>query len=181
MRASLRSLLLIGMRGAGKSAAGQAAATQIQSEFIDLDDHALSLCGAASIAKVFASAGGDARWRDAERKALEQAIADAASPCIIAVGAGAPLHAPTAGILRHARLAGWRVVHLRTSPATCAARIAADPAGRPSITGTGIVGEVASLHAQRTPTYESLSDIEVNGEAGLDQVARSIARAASDS
>jgi shikimate kinase len=181
MRACLRGLLLIGMRGAGKSAAGQAAATQTQSEFIDLDERALSLCGAASVAEVFASAGGEARWRAAERKALEQAIASAASPRIIAVGAGAPLHPPTAGILRHARLAGWRIVHLRTSPATCAARIAADPAGRPSITGSGIVEEIASLHAQRTPTYESLSDVDVDGEARLDQVARSIARAASDS
>jgi shikimate kinase len=169
------------MRGAGKSAAGRAAAIQIQSEFIDLDERALSLCGAASVAGAFASAGGEGRWRDAECAALAQAIAAAASPCIIAVGAGAPLHAPTADVLRNAKLTGWRVVHVRTSPATCAARIGADPAGRPAITGRGLVEEIALLHAQRTPTYESLGDIAVDGDAQLDQVARSIARAASDS
>jgi shikimate kinase len=177
----LRGLLLIGMRGAGKSAAGRAAAIQIQSEFIDLDERALSLCAAASVAEVFVSVGGEARWRDAECTALAQAIAAAASPCIIAVGAGAPLYAPTADALRHARLTGWRVVHVRASPATCAARIGADPAGRPSITGSGVAEEIALLHAQRTPTYESLSDIAVDGDGNLDQVARSIARAASDS
>lgn len=181
MRATLRGLLLIGMRGAGKSAAGRAAAIQIQSEFIDLDERALPLCGAATVAAAFASAGGEARWRDAECKALTQAIADASSPCIIAVGAGAPLHAPTAEVLHQAKLSGWRIVHVRALPGTCAARIGADPAGRPSVTGSGIAEEIALLHAQRTPTYESLSDIAVDGDGHLDQVARSIARAASDS
>jgi shikimate kinase len=181
MRESLRGLLLIGMRGAGKSAAGRAAATLTSTPFIDLDDRALSRCGAASVEEVFASPGGDARWRLAELEVLAQAIAECRSPCIIAVGAGAPLHPQTADALRQARSLGWRIVHVRASSETCAARVGADPAGRPSITGSGIVGEIASLHAQRTPVYESLQDIAVDGEPGIDQVARSIARAASDS
>lgn len=179
MRASLRGLLLVGMRGAGKSAAGRAAAIQTNWAFIDLDERALSLCGDGAVASVFASPGGQARWRDAERDALEWIVEGAAAPCIVAVGAGAPQHAPTADVIRGARQGGWRVVHVRASPETCAARLAADPAGRPSVTGAGLVEEIAALHAARTPAYESLCDLAVDGDRGLAEVALSIARAAS--
>lgn len=181
MRASLRGLLLVGMRGAGKSAAGRAAALQAKWAFIDLDERALSLCGDAAVASVFAHPGGAARWRAAERDALAQAIAGAASPSIIAVGAGAPEYGPTAEAIRVARAQGWRVVHVRCAPEVCAARLAADPAGRPSITGEGLVSEIAALHAQRTPVYESLCDLVVDGDRALADVALSIARAASNS
>lgn len=181
MRASLRGLLLVGMRGAGKSAAGRAAAIQTNWAFVDLDERALSLCGDGSAASVFAKPGGAARWRAAEHDALAQALAGAASPCIIAVGAGAPGHGPTADAIRGARPQGWRVVHVRCPPEVCAARLAADPAGRPSITGEGLVSEIAALHAQRTPTYESLCDLAVDGDRPLADVALSIARAARDS
>ena len=179
MRASLRGLLLVGMRGAGKSAAGRAAAIQTNWAFIDLDERALSLCGDATVASVFAGPGGAARWRAAERDALEQIVDGAATPCIVAVGAGAPEHAPSANMIRHAQAVGWRVVHVRCSPKTCAARLAADPAGRPSITGAGLLEEIAALHAQRTPAYESLCDLAVDGDRALADVAFSIARAAS--
>lgn len=179
MRASLRGLLLVGMRGAGKSAAGRAAAIQTNWAFIDLDERALSLCGDSSVASVFASSGGVNRWRDAERDALAQLVDGASSPCIVAVGAGAPEHTPTAAIIRHARSRGWRIVHVRCSPHACAARLAADPAGRPSVTGTGLVDEIAALHARRTPIYESLCDFVVDGDRALAEVALSIARAAS--
>lgn len=181
MRASLRGLLLVGMRGAGKSAAGRAAAIQTNWAFIDLDERALSLCGDSSVASVFAQPGGASRWRAAERDALAQAIAGAASPSIIAVGAGAPEHAPTADAMRTARQQGWRVVHVRCSPEVCAARLSADPAGRPAITGEGLIGEIAALHARRTPVYESLCDLDVDGARALADVALSIARAASSS
>ena len=181
MRASLRGLLLVGMRGAGKSAAGRAAAIQTSWAFIDLDERALSLCGDATVASVFGQPGGEARWRAAERDALEQAIAVAESPCIIAVGAGAPGHGPTADAIRGARPQGWRVVHVRCPPEVCAARLAADPAGRPSITGEGLISEIAALHAERTPLYESLCDLAVDGDRALADVALSIARAASRS
>ncbi len=179
MRASLRGLLLVGMRGAGKSAAGRAAAIQTNWAFIDLDERALSLCGDVTVASVFSGPGGAARWRIAERDALEQLVDGAATPCIVAVGAGAPEHAPTADIIRRSRSAGWRVVHVRCSPQACAARLAADPAGRPSVTGAGLVEEIAALHATRTPTYESLCDLAVDGDRALAEVALSIARAAS--
>lgn len=178
MRASLRGLLLVGMRGAGKSVAGRAAATHTNLAFVDLDERALSLCGDVTVASVFAGPGGAARWREAERVALGQIVASPHGPCIVAVGAGAPDHVPTADIIRRARSGGWRVVHVRCSPQVCAARLAADPAGRPSVTGTGLVEEIAALHAKRTPTYESLCDLAVDGERALADVALSIARAA---
>ena len=181
MRASVRGLLLIGMRGAGKSAAGRAAAIQTNWAFTDLDELALSRCGDAAVATVFAAPGGEARWRAAERDALEQAIESATRPCIVAVGAGAVDHGPTADVIRRARTAGWRVVHVRCAPQVCAARIGADPQGRPSITGAALTDEIAALHATRTPAYESLCDRAVDGECALAEVARSIARAASDS
>jgi shikimate kinase len=179
MRASLRGLLLVGMRGAGKSAAGRAAAFQANLEFIDLDERALSLCGDESVASVFAGPDGQARWRAAEHDALEQLVSRTDAPCIIAVGAGAPAHGPTAEVIRCAKSDGWRVLHVRCSPDACAGRIAADPAGRPSISGTGLVEEIAALHAQREPVYESLCDLAVDGERPLPEVALSIARAAS--
>ncbi|MBU3729051.1 MAG: hypothetical protein FGM37_07365 [Phycisphaerales bacterium] len=181
MGASLRGLLLVGMRGAGKSAAGRVAAIQANWAFVDLDEIALSLCGAATVAGVFAQPDGAARWRAAERDALESATSGAGCPRIVAIGAGAPEHPPTAGAILAARARGWRVVHVQASALACAARIAADPAGRPSITGSGLAEEIAALHARRTPIYESICDLTVDGDLALTEVARSIARAASDS
>ena len=181
MRASLRGLLLVGMRGAGKSAAGRAAAIQTDWAFVDLDERALSLCGAASVAAAFAGPDGPTRWRAAERDALDAELGCGHEPRIIAVGAGAPEHAPTAALIRSASRDGWRVVHVRCTPEVCAARLTADPAGRPSITGAGVAQEIAALHARRTPIYESLCDRAVDGGLELAEVARSIARAASDS
>lgn len=181
MGASLRSLLLVGMRGAGKSTAGRAAALHANTEFIDLDERALSRCAGADVASVFSAPGGEVRWRGAERDALEHAIAGARTPCIIAVGAGALDHGPTADVIRRARSTGWRVVHVRCAPQVCAARIAADPAGRPSITGADLIDEIGALHARRAPAYESVCDLVVDGDLPLAEVAWSIARAASDS
>jgi shikimate kinase len=176
-----RGLLLVGMRGAGKSAAGRAAAALAHLDFIDLDDRALALCGSPDVAAAFAAHDGAARWRTAERDALEALVGGACPTCIVAIGAGAPEHAPTAAVIRRARSGGWRVVHMRASAQVCASRVAADPGGRPALTPAGLLGEIATLHARRTPVYESLCDLAVDADRALADVARSIARAASDS
>jgi shikimate kinase len=178
MGAPLRSLLLVGMRGAGKSAAGRAAAALLDIPFIDLDGLALSRCAAESIASAFASPGGEARWRAAERNALEEVTSSMRGPAIVAVGAGAAMHGPTQSLIHGAKANGWRVVHLRVSAPTCEQRLARDDGGRPSLTGAPVPHEIAALHAQRTPTYESLGDLDVDGERPLAEVAASIARAA---
>lgn len=181
MGAPVRSLLLVGMRGAGKSAAGKAAAELLDIPFTDLDVLALSRCAAESVASVFARSGGEAQWRAAERDALHEVIRAPRGPTIVAVGAGAPSHGPAHSLILESKSLGWRVVHVRASAATCAQRIAADGGGRPSLTGAPMAEEIAALHALRMPAYESLGDLAVDGERPLGEVAASIARAASAS
>lgn len=161
-------LVLIGLRGAGKSTAGRATADLLARPFIDLDDRAAAVCG-TDAATCFATRGEQA-WREAEAEALHAALAEP-TPSIIALGGGTPTAPGVEETLAEARHRGSiRLGWLDATPEVLAGRIAGD-ASRPPLTDLDPLAEMREIDARRRPIFERLAEQRIDvGELGLRRV-----------
>lgn len=149
-----RSIALIGMRGAGKSAVGRELAARLNLRFTDTDT-LIAVAAGRTIADIFAC-DGEAEFRRMERHAIQQAIRH--SPAVISVGGGAVLDPENVDDLRSVATVVWL-----TAPVTeLHARLAQDPAGptaRPALTGLPAGDELCRILAEREPLYRAASDL----------------------
>lgn len=152
-------LVLIGLRGSGKTTAGRSTANLLHRPFIDLDDRASAVCG-VDPATCFATRGEEA-WREAEASALLEALAEP-TPSIIALGGGTPTAPGAEQALDAARAEGIaRIVWLDAAPDVLAARIAHDQA-RPPLTDLDPLAEMKEIDARRRPLFERLADEQLD-------------------
>jgi shikimate kinase len=127
-----------------------------------------------SIREIFAESGEQA-FRDLE----SAVVADLAGldRHILALGGGAVLRAQN----RQAMVGRGKVVWLKATPETLAARIAADPtttARRPNLTGQGGLEEIRQLLASREPIYQACADLAVDAAGDSpENIAQQIAAA----
>lgn len=155
-------LVLMGLRGSGKSTLGALVASRLGVVFVDLDDRTRALLGAASVAQAWRERGEPA-FREAETRALERALGEPA--CVIALGGGTPTAPGAAALLRGAAAV---VVYLRADAPTLRARlaptVASDP-DRPTLTGTDALTEIDAVLRDRDGAYRGLADhvLEVGG------------------
>lgn len=84
-RLSSRSLVLVGLMGAGKSAIGRRIAARLNMKFLDADTEIETAAG-QTISDIFACHG-EAHFRDREEKIIERLLVD--GPLILATGGGA--------------------------------------------------------------------------------------------
>ena len=138
-------VLLIGPRGAGKSAVGAALAPRLGLPFHDTDAVVEAATG-GTVAALLAAGS----FRGHEEAALARLLGGGAA--VVAAGGGAVLWA---GLARAAR--GWRVVWLDAAPPVLAARIRDDPQARPSLTGAPAHAEVEAVAGERTRLYRALA------------------------
>lgn len=164
-------LVLMGLRGSGKTSLCKALELRTGAACIDLDDRTRAAMGVATVAEAFASQG-QAAFRAAEVEALRAAFDElrpgegrgepAPAEGIIALGGGTPTAEGAVGVLRQAQSAGrGLLVYLRATPETLRSRLAAPDADRPSLTGADTVAEIEAVFAQRDPLYRRLADAEV--------------------
>ncbi len=149
-------VVLVGMRGAGKTAAGRLVAERLGRPFADLDQEVERRAG-RTVAEVFATEG-EAGFREREAAALGEVLRDG---IVLALGGGAVERAES-----RVRLAdsGARVVWLSAPPAVLAARVAGS--GRPSLTGRPPEEEVAAVLARREALYRAVAAAEVSSAEG---------------
>jgi shikimate kinase len=165
-------LILIGSRGAGKTAVGRAVSARLGRPFADLDDRAIALAGGGSIRDFMARAGEPA-WRDIERRAFLDATGGPERPAVLALGGGAVTVAAIRDGLDLLRESGSvRIVWLSTPVELLAARLQAAPGDRGSLTGLGLIDELPALLAVREPLYRGLSNV------AFDTAGRSVAEVA---
>lgn len=160
------NLVLIGLRGSGKSTLGRKLARRLGREFIDLDDLTPAEAGAATVAEVF-STQGEPGFRAAESRALAKVLS--LDDRVIALGGGTPTGAASLELLNQARSRGRaRLVYLRASAATLRLHLrGSQNAHRPSLTGKSVLEEIDDLLARRDGPYCALADavIETDGRA----------------
>jgi len=151
------NIILIGYRGAGKSAVGKRLAGRLRMRFVDIDDLVEESHG-ASIREIVESAG----WEHfrAMEKATIQEIAQQ-SGFIIAPGGGAVLDPENVKSLKNRGLIVW----LKAEPEVLAERMSSDPqtiGSRPTLTGKGALAEIREVMSSRESIYKKAATIELD-------------------
>jgi len=153
-----RHLLLIGLRGSGKSTVAPLLAQSLGAPCIDLDQQTLALLGCDTVTQAWREHG-EPMFRQKEARALQTALNE--PPSVIAAGGGTPITPAAQSLIRsHQQQGDLVVVYLRADPATLRARLEtnAHSDDRPSLTGADPLTEIETVHAARHPLYSSLAD-----------------------
>ncbi len=176
-------LVLMGLRGSGKSTLGRLVAGRLGWPFVDLDDVTVELLGGSGVPEVWSRIG-EAGFREAEARGLSGRGAAPGLPRRVeALGGGTPTAPGAAELLRGAVGDGRIVlVYLRGTPATLRARLKdGGAADRPSLTGKGTLAEIESVFTARDGLYRGLATtvLEIEGESVESLTARLVALAGS--
>lgn len=145
--------VLIGYRGAGKSAVGRRLADRLGFVFYDTDE-LIEEDGGRTIQEMVSTKGWE-YFRECEKAVIRELSGiDAA---VIATGGGAVLDTENVALLKR----NGSLIWLIADPQTLITRMQADQDGRkrrPSLTGGDHAGETAALMAARTPYYRAAAD-----------------------
>lgn len=157
------TLVLMGLRGSGKTTLGRSLSARLRLPFVDLDDRTARALAVAHPGDALRL--GEPVFRAAEFQSLCEALTEA--PGVLALGGGTPTAPGAADVLRDAVARRAIVlIYLRATPATLRARLAeTDLSRRPPLLGVDPLVEIAELHLRRDAIYASLASqvIEVDG------------------
>src|SRR5437868_13914116 len=98
-----RTVALVGMMGAGKSALGRRLAAKLEVPFRDADGEIEAAAG-CSITEIF-DRYGEAAFRDCERKVIARLLGE--QPHVLATGGGAFIDEETRARIKDAALSVW--------------------------------------------------------------------------
>ncbi len=104
-----RSIVLIGLMGAGKTAVGRRLANRLDLPFIDADTE-IELAAGASISEIFAEHG-ESYFRQGERKVIARLLEG--GPQVLATGGGAYMNAETRANIKARGLSVWLKAELK--------------------------------------------------------------------
>lgn len=154
------TIVLIGLRGSGKTTVGPIVARILKRPFADLDDAVRDRYNGRSIAEVW-NAIGEGAFRRAELESLPPLLR---SPGVLALGGGTPTIEDARLILADAQARGSaRIIYLRAAPATLRARLAGeDMSNRPSLTGADPLDEIESVFTARDPAFGLLAGLVID-------------------
>lgn len=166
-----RSLVLVGMMGAGKTSVGRKLAERLGLSFVDAD-HEIELAAGMSIADIFA-AHGEADFRAGEVRVISRLLLS--GPKIIATGGGAFMNETTReNIARHG-ISIW----LKAEPDVLMRRVR-KRSDRPLLKTADPEATLRHLLKMREPVY-ALADITVESlEAPHERVVEAVMKAVSE-
>ena len=104
-----RSIVLIGLMGAGKTAVGRRLANRLDLPFIDADTE-IELAAGASISEIFAEHG-ESYFRQGERKVIARLLEG--GPQVLATGGGAYMNTETRANIKARGLSVWLKAELK--------------------------------------------------------------------
>jgi shikimate kinase len=160
-----RSVVLVGLMGAGKTSVGKLLAARFGLDFIDADTEIETAAG-ATIEEIFAHEG-EAVFRSGERRVIARLLAG--PPRVIATGGGAFMDTDTRAKIRAHGISIWLRANLDTL-----ARRTARRGGRPLLAEGDPREILARLMDERYPVYGE-ADITVDtGEEGADKAVERI-------
>ncbi len=150
----MKSIILIGFMGAGKTTVGTACSTHLNMPFLDTDLMIEEAAG-MTISQIFAEKG-EGEFRRIETSVLETLLRRTEA-AVISVGGGLPLLEANRRMLKQI----GTVIYLEVSPETVLCRLKGDTT-RPLLQGGDAEEKVNSLIAARDPVYRMAADEILN-------------------
>jgi shikimate kinase len=147
-----RSIVLVGMMGAGKSSIGRRLAQRLGLSFVDADAEIESAAG-MTIAEIFATYG-EPYFRSGEQRVIARLLDS--GPQVLATGGGAYMSADTRTGIAQKGVSVWLKADFEVLMRRVKRRATAD---RPMLQGDP-AQRIAHLMAERYPVY-GLSDVTV--------------------
>lgn len=174
----MRPVLLMGLRGSGKSTCGAALARSLGAAFVDLDDEVRARMGTATVSAAWERFG-EAAFRAEEIRALCDVLSDTPELLVVALGGG------TAAVEGFEAASGDALrVYLHAPPAALRARLREGDADRPALLGNSAVDEIEEVYAARDGLYRRLAHAIVDAGDGvedtLSRLGAAVAQAASE-
>lgn len=158
---NLRSLVLVGLMGAGKSSVGRRLAARLGFSFVDADTEIEKAAG-ASIQEIFAEHG-ETAFRDGERKVIARLLEQ--PRIVLATGGGAYMNAETRTRIRDRGFSIWLKADLDVLVRRCSRRT-----HRPLLQNGDIRGTLARLMEQRYPVYAEADVSVISGDGPHENV-----------
>lgn len=155
-----RSVVLVGLMGAGKSKVGRLAASALGLPFVDADSEIEAAAG-CSVADYFKQYG-EAAFREGERKVMSRLLAGPA--CVIAAGGGAFIDETTRAEIKAHGISIWLKASLDVLVSRTKGRT-----HRPLLNQGNPAEILARLIDQRYPVY-ALADITVESSTDSPEV-----------
>jgi shikimate kinase len=151
-----RTLVLVGMMGAGKSSVGKRLAAALDLPFRDADEEIERAAG-RSISEIFASRG-EAEFREGERRVIARLLDD--PPHVLATGGGAFMNPDTRALVARTAISIW----LKADPEILARRVGRKDT-RPLLRGKDPKQVLTELLAEREPSYSQATLIVHSADA----------------
>ena len=151
-----RTVVLVGLMGAGKTTVGRRLAEQLGAGFRDSDDEVAAAAG-MDIPDIFETYGEPA-FRRGERRVIARLLAE--PPMVLATGGGAFMDAETRAVIAGRAVSVWIRADLDTLVERTARRD-----DRPLLRNGDPRETLARLMAERHPVY-ALADVTVETRAG---------------
>jgi shikimate kinase len=161
----VRTVALIGMMGAGKSAIGRQLAKRLNAPFLDADKEIETAAG-CTIPEIFAEHG-EAYFRDGERRVIARLLDG--PPAVLATGGGAYMNAETRTLLHERATVVWLKADFETLWKRVSKR-----GHRPLLKTEDPQGTLRRLLAEREPVYARADLIVDSGEQTKDAMARKV-------
>lgn len=147
-----KSIVLVGLMGAGKSTVGKKLASLVELPFFDAD-HEIEKVSTMTVPELF-EAYGEAEFRDLERRVIARMLED--GPIVLATGGGAYMNEQTRRAVASQGVSVW----LKAELDVLMARVVRKQ-NRPLLKNDDPRGVMERLMVERHPVYEH-ADITVN-------------------
>jgi shikimate kinase len=141
-----RSVVLVGMMGAGKSTIGRRLASRLRLPFLDADTEIEAAHAGMTIPEIFA-AHGEPYFRDGEARVIARLLDG--GPCVLATGGGAFLREETRNRISDKAVSIW----LKAEAETIMRRVKRR-ADRPLLKTSDPAGTIERLIGEREPFYQ---------------------------
>jgi shikimate kinase len=162
-----RTIVLVGLMGAGKSKIGRRLAARLNLPFFD-SDHEIEMAAGESIEEIFANRG-ERVFRDGERRVIARLLAQ--SVHVLATGGGAFMDETTRGVIERRGVSLW----LRADLDVLVSRVSRRN-NRPLLKTGDTRTVLGELIERRYPVYGEANVIVESGEASPElTVTRAIA------
>jgi shikimate kinase len=158
-RLGKRSIVLVGMMGAGKTSIGRRLANLLHLPFLDADTE-IERAANLSISEIFQHYG-EAHFREGERRVVARLLAD--GPAVLATGGGAFMSEETRARCRESGVTIW----LKAEPTVLMERVR-KKGNRPLLNSPNPESVLKHLLAERAPIY-GLADIVIPSREGPHQ------------